>query len=323
MIHLGDDASVGYGVGPAPLVGRGRLGRRRTPITVGAGAFVGAGRRARPGQPDRSLPGDARRAVGAGPWPGDPRRRDLGGLAAAEHETHGRGARSPWRDAGPLPGWRRTARWPPRWPVWSLSRSLAIAMLVPSVCSVWSALLGHRCLAGFAAALLSGPVFVADGLRAGRRSGAASCCGARPSGVHPVRSALGVRKWIADKLLETSLTFTNSLYATLYTVPWLRALGARVGHGRRGLHRRAPRPRPAHARRGELRRRHGQRRRRHLRNGRVLLRRHGVGARAFVGNAALLPAGHRPGRGSLVGVHTVPPPAGVPDGHARGWARRP
>ncbi|MCZ0973325.1 hypothetical protein O1L55_21930 [Streptomyces albulus] len=52
-----------------------------------------------------------------------------------------------------------------------------------------------------------------------------------PVGTHPVRSALGVRKWLSDKLLESSLTFTNSLYATLYTVPWLRLLGARIGPG--------------------------------------------------------------------------------------------
>jgi len=52
-----------------------------------------------------------------------------------------------------------------------------------------------------------------------------------PVGIHPVRSALGLRKWIADALLAQRLTFTNSLYATLYTVPWLRMLGATIGKG--------------------------------------------------------------------------------------------
>jgi len=44
------------------------------------------------------------------------------------------------------------------------------------------------------------------------------------AGLYPARSGLGVRKWIADKLLEISLAYTNSLDATLYTGPWLRLL---------------------------------------------------------------------------------------------------
>jgi hypothetical protein len=45
----------------------------------------------------------------------------------------------------------------------------------------------------------------------------------------------------------------------------------------------------------------------------MLLRPTSVGDRAFVGNAALVPSGTGTGHGSLVGVHTVPTPAGVPD----------
>ncbi len=48
-------------------------------------------------------------------------------------------------------------------------------------------------------------------------------------GFVPLRSWFGLRKWFADKLMALSLALTNSLYATLYTAPWLRALGARVG----------------------------------------------------------------------------------------------
>jgi non-ribosomal peptide synthetase-like protein len=48
-------------------------------------------------------------------------------------------------------------------------------------------------------------------------------------GIYPVNSWFGLRKWIADKLMATSLTLTNTLYATLYTLPWLRALGAKIG----------------------------------------------------------------------------------------------
>ncbi len=51
---------------------------------------------------------------------------------------------------------------------------------------------------------------------------------ARP-GIYPEISSFGLRKWFADRLMAFSLTATNSLYATLYTTPWLRLLGAKIG----------------------------------------------------------------------------------------------
>ena len=56
------------------------------------------------------------------------------------------------------------------------------------------------------------------------------------AGVFPLRSWLGLRKWFTDKLMLLSLAATNSLYATLYTAPWLRLLGA-GRPPRRGFHR--------------------------------------------------------------------------------------
>jgi non-ribosomal peptide synthetase-like protein len=50
-----------------------------------------------------------------------------------------------------------------------------------------------------------------------------------PRGIYPLHSSWGVRKWAADTLMNISLTNTNSLYATLYAIPWLRALGAEIG----------------------------------------------------------------------------------------------
>lgn len=108
--------------------------------------------------------------------------------------------------------------------------------------------------------------------------------------------------------------FTNSLYATLYTVPWLRMLGARVGRG-------AEVSTVAHidpdllvleqesfvadmASVGAAT----------FANGRVAFRPTRVGSRAFVGNAAFVPAGTDLGPNSLVGVSTVPPSDSVPEG---------
>jgi non-ribosomal peptide synthetase-like protein len=47
-------------------------------------------------------------------------------------------------------------------------------------------------------------------------------------GISPLRSLFGLRKWAADNLMMISLGLTNSLYATLYAIPFLRALGARI-----------------------------------------------------------------------------------------------
>ena len=58
-----------------------------------------------------------------------------------------------------------------------------------------------------------------------------------PQGILPLRSLYGIRKWASDVLMQSSLSLTNSLYSTLYTVPWLRCLGASIGprsEGKRG-----------------------------------------------------------------------------------------
>lgn len=135
-----------------------------------------------------------------------------------------------------------------------------------------------------------------------------------PEGTHDAHTMLGLRKWAVDKLLEMSLAYTNSLYATLYTGPWLRMLGADVGRG-------AEVSTVAHidpdlltvgpdsfvadmAGIGGAVHAHG----------RFATARTTLGERAFVGNASLLPAGAETGDGSLVGVLTVPPAEGVPEG---------
>jgi hypothetical protein len=48
-------------------------------------------------------------------------------------------------------------------------------------------------------------------------------------GILPLRTTFVLRKWAADNLMMISLGLTNSLYATLYAIPFLRALGAKIG----------------------------------------------------------------------------------------------
>jgi non-ribosomal peptide synthetase-like protein len=189
----------------------------------------------------------------------------------------------------------------------------AIAMPLPALALVWWTLRNRGALAGLAATVPAGPLYVLT-VCAVVGAGKRLVLRRVPAGTHPARSLLGVRKWVADKLLELSLTFTNALYATLYTPPWLRLLGARVGP-------RAEVSTAAHldpdllvlgeesfvadmASVGAAT----------FAAGRMSFHPTEVGRRAFVGNAAVIPAGTRLGDRSLVGVHTVPPDGAVPAG---------
>jgi len=126
-------------------------------------------------------------------------------------------------------------------------------------------------------------------------------------GTFALRSGLGVRKWLVDKLLERSLALTNTLYATLYATPWLRGLGARVGP-------RSEVSTLAHFDPVLLELGEGS----FVADlasvgpatytaGRIVLRRSALGRRSFVGNAALLRAGTSLGAHTLVGAHTLAP----------------
>ncbi|WP_020519214.1 Pls/PosA family non-ribosomal peptide synthetase [Catelliglobosispora koreensis] len=309
MLEVGADASIGYGASLRPWRvedGWVHVGR----ITVGAGAFVGANAVLEPG---------ATIGVGAA----------LGEQSVLGHgETVPDGARwsgsppSPATELSPVVESMLTSRGQLRgWRLRHVTAALlslvgleivAIGMILPSVALVWWALLTWGVLAGLIATLLAGPVYIVT-VCAVVAIGKRMVLPHAPVGIHPVRSGVGVRKWITDKLFEFSLTFTNSLYSTLYTVPWLRLLGARVGRG-------AEVSTAAHldpdllilgpesfvadmASVGAAT----------YANGRVAFLPTEVGSRAFVGNAAVVPAGTKLGDGSLVGVGTLPP-AGVPAG---------
>ncbi|MFI9646334.1 Pls/PosA family non-ribosomal peptide synthetase [Streptomyces sp. NPDC052040] len=310
LLTIGSDAAIGYGVSlRAWQVADGWV--TVAPITIGEGAFVGAGAVLEPGARmgrrsglgeqsalgvDEEIPDGARRA-------GSPA-RPVDALAPAV-ETMLR------RDGTP-------DRWRPRHLAAAglgvLLLELAVpAMGLPCLALYWFARLRWGTGPGLAATAAAGPLWVVTVcavVAAGKR---AALPGA-PAGIHPARSGLGVRRWIADKLLESSLALTNPLYATLYTVPWLRLLGARVGRG-------AEVSTAAHldpdlltlgessfvadmASVGSAA----------FAADRMAFGPTEVGSRAFVGNAALVPAGTRLGPGSLVGVATVPPPDGVPGG---------
>lgn len=190
---------------------------------------------------------------------------------------------------------------------------IAIGTIVPSLVLVWAVLLQFGMIAGLLATLVSGPVYVLSVCLAVAGGKRLVLPNLKP-GLHDANSGLGIRKWFADKLFEMSLNYTNSLYATLYTAPWLRLLGARVGRGAEVSTAAHIDPDlltiGAESFVADMATLGGST----FCNGRMSFERTEVGSRAFVGNAAVLPSGTRTGDGSLVGVLTVPPVEGIPPG---------
>ena len=311
LIRVGDGASIGYGVSIRPwVVEDGWV--VVAPIVVGANAFVGSGAVLEPGSivsagavlAEQSTAVRGQRIPAGEQWAGSPSgRSDTADPIVADLAARPAAA-----------GWTRAQRGAVVAGL-ALLEAVPLLALVPTLALVWGVLLATDEFIGLIAAMFVGPVFVVTVcvLVVTLHS---MVLPATPVGVHPARSAIGVRKWLADKLLEMSLEYTNSLYATLYTVPWLRALGARVGRG-------AEVSTVAHldpdlltlgresfvadmaAVGGAT-----------FHNGWVCFRRTDIGERAFVGNAAMLTPGTKLGPDSLIGVATVPPPGGIEAGSA-------
>jgi non-ribosomal peptide synthetase-like protein len=48
-------------------------------------------------------------------------------------------------------------------------------------------------------------------------------------GMYPLHSGFALRHWFIDRLMSMSLEMVPTLYSTLYLLPWLRMLGAKIG----------------------------------------------------------------------------------------------
>lgn len=309
LLEIGDGASVGYGVTLRPwVVVDGWVVVER--IVIGERAFVGAGSVLAPGSVvgDRAVLAEQSTAIqgqeipAGEQWAGSP--------SAPSHRVDpviGELAEAP-----PTAGWTRGQRGGAAAGL-ALLEGVSLLVLAPTVLLVWSALLIFGQLVGLFAALLVGPVFVVTVCMT-VASVHSMVLPSTPEGVYPARSALGLRKWMADKLLEMSLTYTNSLYATLYTVPWLRVLGAKVGRGSEVSTAAHLDPDLLTLGRESFVADMASVGGATFHNGRVAFRPIRVGARAFVGNAAMLTPGTQMGNDSLIGVQTVPPPEGVAAG---------
>ncbi|WP_221521494.1 Pls/PosA family non-ribosomal peptide synthetase [Kitasatospora kifunensis] len=302
FVELGDHVSVGYGARVhSYAVEDGWL--RLAPVRLGDGSCLGTN--------SVMLPGSV---LGAGASVGEQ------SLVPADRTVpdgeHWAGAPATAQEA-PTPVLQAMAEQPDErpWPLRVLAGyagGALLLILVPLlIAAAGSVLIG--CVAwqdGFAWALLStlaaGPVFVLVTCTLVVLVKRAVLPRVQ-AGIYAERSGFGVRKWISDGLLTTSLTLTHSLYSTLYLVPFLRLLGARTGRrsevatisfvdpdmliiGEESFVADVSVVAPAVFHRG-----------------RIALAPAEVGRRSFVGNGALLPGSCRMGDNSLLGVHSVAP----------------
>jgi non-ribosomal peptide synthetase-like protein len=129
-------------------------------------------------------------------------------------------------------------------------------------------------------------------------------------GTYPTASLFYVRKWFTDRVMDASLDILHPVYATLYAVPFLRAVGVQIGHGAevstaRGINELSVIGDEAFIADAVLM---GDS---EIRGNKLTLKVTTMEPRSFAGNASLLPAGTTLGTGSLVGVLSLPP-AGQP-----------
>ncbi|WP_081789154.1 Pls/PosA family non-ribosomal peptide synthetase [Kutzneria albida] len=302
LVNIGAGVSIGYGARVQPYqVEAGWL--RLAPIRLGTGSYLGTNCVVLPGA-----------EIGADASVGDQ------SLVAAdqvipdgEHWSGSPATRQP--AAPPLLAAMAASAQDRRWPVLVLLGYLAGAVLfmlmpvliaVPTVLVVALTTHHHGLLNGMILTLVGGPLVPFTTCVLVVLVKRAVMPGPRP-GIHQERSGFGVRKWISDGMMATSLSVTHALYSTLYLVPFLRALGARTGRwsevatvnfvdpdmliiGERSFVADIAVVGPAVFHRGC-----------------VALSPAEVGRRTFVGNGALVPGAAKLGDNSLLGVHSVAP----------------
>ncbi len=307
LVTIGDDTSLGYGVEVEPfVVEAGWL--TLDPIAIGARVFVGTNAVIMPGAVikddalllEQSLAAHNQVIPTGECWSGSPSRS-----VAIDSEL------LRMKNASPA------ASWSPTFVLAFAVAAIALALipllaLAPGGWLIYT-LAGSSVIRALTLTPLAGLLFVAT-ISTIVALGKWIVVRHTDAGSYPAQSSLGLRKWLSDKLMQTSLTYTNSLYATIYTSFWLRLLGAKVG-------RRAEVSTVSHidadlleigtesfvadlAVVGAARYHRGQ----------VSLGRTSIGSRTFVGNTALVPGARSLPDGCLIGVQSVPPEGAIAPG---------
>ena len=126
-------------------------------------------------------------------------------------------------------------------------------------------------------------------------------------GEHTTVSLFYVRKWTVDRLLDLSLAVLHPIFATLYVVPFFRALGARVGAGAEISTAASVTHDLLEVGEGAFVADSVKLGDQEIRHGRLSLKRTVIGKRTFVGNSAFVPSGSQLPDDALVGCLSVPP----------------
>ncbi|MFC8190663.1 Pls/PosA family non-ribosomal peptide synthetase [Cellulomonas sp. NPDC057328] len=198
------------------------------PITIGAGATVGARSVLYPGAhvgagTDVAAGSAVHGATGADEyWTGSP--------AARAHE-----ARHPWPARRPAVG-ARPGSWTAAYALaGALVAALPVASVAAGVVVVGLAVRGTATLADAVAPALLASVpagLLAYALYALLVVVSVRLLGRRlVEGYHPVRSGQGLRAWTTQRLTDTARTTLFPVYSSVLTPAWMRLLGARVGAG--------------------------------------------------------------------------------------------
>ena len=308
LLTVGDGSSIGMDVSfDGTAVEDGLL--RLSPVTIGAGCFVGnrcslgagAALEDGAGLEDLSMVPDGACVPAGELWQGSP--------AATAGRLPAETPRPPWGLAASASQLVSVFLFPLVVLGATLPGLMAIAHL-GHMDSGFAFLLVSPLLALSFVAVLYGALWTFKWLLIGRL---------RP-GRFPLDGLFYVRKWFFDQLMTISFEVTETIYETLYIRPWLKAMGARIG--RRSemaalgfLHpdllvldeesmiadlvfMGAPRVRNGWQTIGEVR----------------------VGKRVFVGNSAVLPPGTALGSGVLIGALSTPPlQASGPVPEATSW----
>lgn len=126
-------------------------------------------------------------------------------------------------------------------------------------------------------------------------------------GIYSIYSIYYVRKWIADNITYLSLQLLHTLYATLYTIPFLKALGAKIGKDVEISTVTHISPELFEVGDGSFFADASMAGTPKVYNNSVIYEKIKVGSRTFIGNSALVPINSNIGDDCLIGVMSVPP----------------
>lgn len=124
------------------------------------------------------------------------------------------------------------------------------------------------------------------------------------------------RKWFVDRIMAMSLVILHPVYATLYAVPFLRAIGVKIGRmaevsNARGINYELTEIGEESFIADNVLVGDGE-----IRRNMVTLKKTKLNSRAFAGNSSLLPQGSELASNTLVGVLSIAPEIALKDGQS-------